>query len=439
MTENELFKLNLNDTIDVEHPVVLSLSGGVDSMVLYHVLKQAKFKLVIAHVNHKIRQASDDECNYLKEMANQEKIPFEGHVIDKKLKGNFQDAARNVRFTFLSACAKKHQTNQVVLAHHLDDQVETYLMRLIEGSPLQNLTGMSKVSTMNSVRVIRPLLDIPKSTIEAYAKEHNIKYFQDVTNTLNHYKRNRIRHKIIPEFINENPNVLSSLKTHINQLNSINVLIDDLANQYIETWPNQVPIEQFLSLSPLIQERILRHLIHIASSIQYNCSQKLINQLIDLIQPPRKNTVHPIGNHLNFHLEYDHFFICSNNQLKPPTVRIDELGEYQVSDALRYIISSEKLEHKTSNQTSLWYNDKVFPLYIRPRQAHDKLLCAFGHKKIKDLLIENKIPPSQRERLLMLTNDKEVLWIPFLKLSKHYSESEKKHLNKLYVYEVTKC
>ncbi|MFP4287134.1 MAG: tRNA lysidine(34) synthetase TilS [Candidatus Izemoplasmataceae bacterium] len=434
MQSIESVKLFLSQNFKKDEPIVLALSGGLDSMVLFDILNKNDYHIIIAHINHKKRKESDFEYEAIKNLALNHKIPFEGYILNDTLTDNFHDEARQIRLDFFKDVALKYNTNKILLAHHLDDQIETFFMKFFKGSPLTNLAPIEPITIINNINIYRPLLKLKKSTLLAYAKDHNITYYHDVSNDSTLYTRNRYRNKVIPILQEEVNHLDDVILTRLSQFKALNDLINDEAIKFIRKRPYQ--IETFNALNPLIKEAILKHLINNYTHGDYDISKALINHLIMLLSTYESNLTYPITEQLLLNIEYDEFFIASKPNKELKSIVIDKEGTYDFDTCKSIVVTHEKSSHISSNYVVLWYNSKVFPLVLRTRQPKDKIHLSFGHKKIKDLMIDKKIPPSQRNEIMLLTNDEEVLWIPFLKLR---SESFKHGSKKLYVYEVFKC
>ena len=425
----------LNTLTTKDETLVLALSGGVDSMVLFDILVKNDYKVIVAHVNHKQRKESDIEYAAIKMLAEKHKLPFEGYTINDPIDSNFQSTARHLRLNFFKDVAKKHQANKIVLAHHLDDQIETFFMKFVKGSPLQNLQSMKSVSDFNGISLIRPLLQTTKEFLVDYAKNNHVLYYEDYSNYSDTYTRNRFRKQIIPNMIDENPNFYTMMLDRLDQLNAVNALIANQATNFLSHHKKTIPIKSFIALNPLIQDEILRQLVNRFTNKTYNLSKQQLEQLLKLIHSQQGNMSYPIANVLVLHIEYNNFFISLPTEDSQKYIEITQAGTYHYDTQTSYVVTHDKSSHISSNYVVLWYNNKVFPLTIRPRKSGDQILCSFGHKKIKDLFIEKKISPSERNNIPLVANDKEVLWIPFLKMSKY----QKKLKKKIYIYEVQSC
>ena len=415
------------------NPIVVCLSGGVDSMVLFDVLKSLNQTMIIAHVNHKQRPASDDEYTAIKTLAKKHNIPFEGLVITDEITGNFQAETRKKRRIFFKSVAKKYNAKHIVLAHHQDDQIETILMRFIKGYSLSSLKGMSPLQHNGDYQIVRPFLDIKKSALLEYAHKHKIVYYEDSSNISNAYMRNRLRNDIIPKMLEENPNLHETMSRYQTTFTDIDDLINDHTKTLLKKWPTKIPITSFITLNPLIQTQLIKTKVAQLSPDDSSLSQGIIDTILDIVKTSDTNSVHPVNATVNFHKEYTDFFFAKSVQKSPKSITISKEGIYRIDEHSCFLVSHQNLTHIHSNYCVLWYNDKVFPVFLRNRKEGDKIHCSFGTKKVKDILIDKKISPSKRDTIILLANDEEVLWIPFLKISKHQNE---KHSNKLYIYEV---
>ncbi len=198
-----IIKYNL---LEKKDKVVVGISGGADSICLLHVLWSLKDEFDIAlygvHINHKIRQetAKRDEL-HAKAFCEQYHIPFfcfERDIpqITKKEKMSEEEAGRKIRYECFHEVLEQVNANKIAVAHHKNDQAETFLLHLCRGSGLEGLSGMYP----KREKIIRPLLFVTREEIEQYLYEHNIAYKEDETNKETIYARNKIRHEILPNF-----------------------------------------------------------------------------------------------------------------------------------------------------------------------------------------------------------------------------------------------
>lgn len=407
--------------------VVIALSGGVDSMVLLDVLKRLGLSIIIAHVNHNVRSESADELEFLRLLAEKEGYTFESHVIKENIPSNFQATARRIRYNFFHRIALKNRVRTIVLAHHLDDQVENYFMRLINNHDTLTLKGMQSVEIRDSHRIVRPFLNLRKEAIRQYATENDIRYFEDRSNLDKSYTRNRFRHDILPMLTKENPRLHDAIKNHMDAIADFEALVGHEINRLDNKWGSVVPVPEFLTLSDTIKKHYLLNKLKMIDG-EAHLSENELETIIDQIGG-LSNFKYDINESVILHKEYDVFFLTEKGDRKDVYISINGPGEYHIQKDCLFIVSHDKISHKTSKCLELWYNDSVFPLYLRNRSSGDYMTFSYGRKKVKNLLIDMKISPYERDRLILLAKGKEVLWIPELDIrSKQESGTKKIHI-----------
>jgi tRNA(Ile)-lysidine synthase len=191
--------------------ILVAVSGGVDSMVLLHLLHglapRHGWQLVAAHLNHQLRgRSSDADERLVGRTAQKLKVPLlVGRAAVRELaragKLSLEMAARELRHGFLAGTARRRHIRTVALAHHADDQIELFFLRLLRGSGGEGLAGMKWRAASASdaeIELVRPLLDQPKAALVKYAAEQGIRYREDASNAVLDFQRNRIRHELLP-------------------------------------------------------------------------------------------------------------------------------------------------------------------------------------------------------------------------------------------------
>ena len=202
---------------------VLAVSGGVDSMVMWHCMKQVSdwrdyqdVELIIAHFNHQLRSESDEEQRALKTLAHRQTLAYYTATWAYPADHNIEAAARQARYAFLADVVQETGASVIMTGHHLDDASETWYLKTTRGSSLKGLGGMptayercleTSQGESVTVRHLRPLLTSRKSDICWYAQQHQLRYFEDASNNSLDYFRNRLRHQLIPALNEENPNL----------------------------------------------------------------------------------------------------------------------------------------------------------------------------------------------------------------------------------------
>lgn len=238
-----------------EQPVLLALSGGPDSMLLFQILLSQSFPFEVAHIDHQWRKESTEEAAILREICLQQKIPFHLKQLEE-LQGNLEDAARKERMKFFQSLIKKQSLQAVITGHHADDRAETVLKRLLEGASLPAVSALPETSTMEAMSIWRPLIPFTKKQVVAALEERDISYFEDPTNKEGEYLRARCRTELIPylnkTFGKEVSKPLCQIADEIFEM-----------NQYIENMVGRYPGAENLDFSqgPVPHSYELKYLI----------------------------------------------------------------------------------------------------------------------------------------------------------------------------------
>ncbi len=238
---------------------LIALSGGVDSMVLAHLFLNNNLSFSVAHCNFNLRdKESNDDEKFIFNWSKENEIKcyiskFNTTDYCRKHKFGIQEGARNLRYEWFYELKDLYSFDYIVTAHHLDDQIETYLINSMRGSGLNGLLGI----TEKTDSLLRPLLKILKNEILVYANSNKIDFREDTSNSKNNYFRNMIRNLIIPQFKKFDDNVMLKFQTTIDNLNSTKIFADVILNQtknrifIYETDKIKVKIEDLKKLDPL--------------------------------------------------------------------------------------------------------------------------------------------------------------------------------------------
>lgn len=404
--------------------VCIGISTGVDSTVLLHCLMALKEELniniILCHVNHGKREQSNIEEQYIKEFALNndliiEVLHLDLHDIEND---NFQGAARLKRLQFFNDVMNKYNCKYLFLAHHLNDDIETSLMHIIRGSNLKGYAGIEEVVYNNDNKIIlRPFLTTLKQDIIDYSKQNNIRYFEDDSNNSDCYTRNRIRHHLVQDIFEENESFEKQfLEFKDNILNSYKIVCD-VRDQYIKENIEvldhiELDISSFNQLSEFMRTEVLFELLK-----KYQMSKANIKELIKYIESSKANLLINYKN-ITFCKQYNRVIISDKKELSQENninIVIDDLGIYDINDEYYLEVKTFTEEDLKKSQISLinlnviWYNSSMLPIVLRNRQNGDRIKINDGSKKVKDLLIDEKIPVNKRDDLLLLEKDNEIL------------------------------
>ena len=227
-------KINLD--LERKEKYILACSYGPDSMALFNLLLENNIFFVVAHVNYHILTNADEDEKKLREYCEKHniKIYVYSMYFDKKM-GNEEGVAREIRYTFFKNLAKTLDIPNILIAHNLNDSVETYFLQK-ERNNYVNCYGLSSYYTKNGVNMIRPLLNYFKSDLEEYCKDNNIPYSIDYSNFDQSYRRNYFRHSVVnnlskEEILSINNEIKSlNLKKEMQKLRVFKYLSDDFIN-----------------------------------------------------------------------------------------------------------------------------------------------------------------------------------------------------------------
>lgn len=241
--------------------LVVAVSGGPDSMVLLDLLRQLGYQLVVAHVNHGLRAAADKEEKLVHQYCVDHELDFVSQRVDLgKRKTAIEERARELRYAALARVAKQYQAKWIMTAHTANDQVETVAANWLRGSLVRGLGGMRVVSS----NIVRPLLGCWKTDLLAYAKQHQLKYAIDKSNTDPKFTRNRIRYQLLPELRKFNSRLDTNMWRNSWLWQQVDEALGDLAQAYLAKISSQtsagvaLSVSRLQELTPLMQVEVIK-------------------------------------------------------------------------------------------------------------------------------------------------------------------------------------
>jgi tRNA(Ile)-lysidine synthase len=455
------FPMNLIDQVErriEEHKmlvqgdaVVVAVSGGPDSVALLHILfllsERYAWKLVAAHVNHQFRgEESASEAVFVANLAKQWGLPCEVAEIDvpayiQQTSLNGQAAAREKRYEFLHAVAQQYSAKSIALAHHADDQAETILMRLIHGTGPSGLTGMQEIRREKKVELIRPFLRIYKSDIEQHCLQHGLAFCRDSSNELRKYFRNQIRLDVMPMLRTYNDHLPESLNRLADMMQAEDDYMESAAQQF---FAEQVTFESrcvrfsrqpFARLHVALQRRLIKLILdYLALGVEKVDFARIELMRNAILQDQTSNLKLDINEQLCMVREYDSIRFQAPRitvgayaypiMLEEVELRIPEAGKKLIIHVCeRKEISVDVISSSPLDTEAFFDLDQLeLPLLVRSRVTGDRMqpYGLNGTKKVKDMFIDAKIPPSQRDAVPLIVDAKgQVLWIPGLRHSNH--------------------
>lgn len=419
-----------HDLIDKSHTIILAVSGGVDSMVLWDVVHQLGLKYRVAHCNFQLRgKESEEDELFILEKAKGYNVP----VFSKKFKTlqysednnvSIQVAARELRYKWFYELLEMHQASSIATAHHLNDSIETFFLNLLRGTGLQGLTGIP----VKNDKIIRPLLFADRKSIVQYALSQNLEWREDSSNEKDYYQRNYIRHHIVPKFIELNPSFEKTMEVNISRLRESNKMYKQAVQRMktemlhydehsgcfrismLELAGRQLSPELFFEIIKEFDfnitqaENMLNACFSEPGKFFYSEShQALIDRLDILIKPLSKSTEATIlinkEDIENNAIQGLNFTLTLNKELSE---ELDPSLAYLDFDKLKYPITFRP-----------WKNgDKFQPLGMK------------GKKKLSDFLTDLKLSRIEKEAVMVLESQGEIIWVAGYRIGNPFKISE---------------
>ena len=428
--------------------VLVAVSGGMDSVTLIHVLRtlasEFDIRLAIGHLNHGLRQGdADRDAGFAAELAGRLNLPFYGdkrNVRQLKQDGrlSLEEAARDVRYEFLEAVSARHGFDKIATGHHANDNAEQVLMNLMRGSgPL----GLSGIAPVRGRKIIRPLLELKKSEIVEYVTEKKLAFVTDLSNTDQSFRRNRIRHHLIPELEKGyNPSIIDTL----NRVGAIlraedqwldNILTKDFQNCVAVHGTDSIRIDlsRFEGLATAAKRRIVRKAIQSVKTDLRRITLKHIDAILDLVARRSTDGRLNLPDGIRIRLKTTHLTVekrksagpgSSDFSEDPPAIdycyTIAGLQSIYIKEAGAVIKVSEIRrddlpEFKFVTKDTAYFDMErlLFPLIVRNFRPGDRFspLGLKGTQKLKKYFSDHKVPGAQRRRCPLLLSRNKILWI----------------------------
>ncbi len=407
--------------------VLLAVSGGVDSMVMLHLFaalrERMRFVLSIVHVNHQLRgeeSLADEKFVQEKSALLQvpcvcERIDVMSYAHDHKL--SKQAAARQLRYECFERVRQKVGARSVATAHQADDNAETVMLNILRGTGLRGLAGIPPKREPGSI--IRPLLFATRAEIEAYAEEHGLVYRKDTSNRSLAYRRNALRHTILPVLQKRVPNIFGILNTIAETMYDVNVRLHRSVDEALrsilrEDSPGQYSLDvQALEQKPdFLWSEILVEILH---RLRIEPTEKKVVALLRLCTSPTGRQVEMSGT-LSAHRNRDHVVFQRAKHAEHTRRCVKYGGCYNYNGGRISISKPEPVPsvfHETSGVEYVDADRLGRHLILRSWQAGDWFipLGMKTKKKLSDFFTDQKIPRYQKSSVPVLESDGSIVWI----------------------------
>jgi tRNA(Ile)-lysidine synthase len=356
--------------------VLLAVSGGKDSMALLHLMLETGIPFLVAHLDHGIREDSSLDCDFVREACLKLEKPFFWERVNipeiaAKRGWSLEEAARKIRYEFLTRTAKKTNSSAILTAHHLEDNAETVLMQLLRG------TARAIGIPARRGLILRPLLEISKFELKQFMLERGLTWREDSSNTDTTFTRNWVRLELMPKLLERYPKAAESLARYGMLARDEDAFLEELTAR-IPTWAD------LSRESKTLQRRYIRRQIESAS----------LNVDFAHLEDIRSNLENPAVTRVS--LPQDHIGVIQNGKL----------------EILNNSDTVARVNTRFTPTKPLNFDFSSFPNAIqRTRAAGDRIQLSGGTRKLSDVLIDKKIPRETRDSIPLVAQGSEVLFI----------------------------
>jgi len=402
-----------------EDKLILGISGGADSVCLMHILLALGYCFDLAHCNFNLRaeESNEDEV-FVKELAKKHKLKLHVKQFDTvnyatENKISTQMAARDLRYAWFHDLLASQNANYIAIAHHVNDDVETFFINLIRGSGLKGLLGIKEKNNA----VVRPLLSVSRVEIEHYLKEKGLLFREDSSNASVKYLRNKIRHELIPLLVEMNPSIQQTILDEMKILEGVSQIyatkIEEVRKELMQEKEGvvQFKISDLLTLNPL-----QNYLYELLSPYGF----VTIDAITKALQGQSGKQFFSASHQLVVDREY--IFISplkSENEVFTITEKTVDLLTPLV---LKFEITTDKTIVLDSEIAKLDFGKLQFPLTLRKWKQGDKFM-PLGMKKFKklsDFFIDNKFSILDKQEQWLLCSGNDIVWVVGCRIDERY-------------------
>ncbi len=422
--------------------VLVAASGGADStallLCLHDIAAVLNLRLTVAHLNHGIRgpEAAADE-DFIRSRSSDLGWPFVSASADLRSsaaagKRNLEEAAREARYEFLRRAAAAAGATRIATGHHLNDQAETILFRLLRGSGPEGLSGIRAV---DEGPIIRPLIECSRQQILEFLEERAASYRDDATNLDLSYRRNRIRHELLPYLETHfNPRLIETLAREAAIAGAAAAFLRHHARLEYERLRIAIPGGIALPAAPILQlhaavrpEVIRQALLDLSGSLR-GLDAAHIESILRLCEPNRSGRLIELPDSIRAGRELDTIELKRNVRTPagfhyefswPGRCLVPEAGLEFVASIEDLPADTEDSHDRGSSRARLDPDTLPEILVVRSRLPGDRYGGA-GHRKVKKMLLAARISPAARERLPMVADGPAVIWVPGFRPAKFY-------------------
>lgn len=420
--------IETHQLFETDDKLLVAVSGGVDSMVLLHLLFRGKYHAGIAHCNFQLRGTeSDGDESFVKAKAAAYDFPFYLRRFDTQRYAreqgvSIQMAARELRYGWFRQLADDGGYGKIVTAHHLNDSLETALLNFTKGTGVAGLRGMAA----KSPPLVRPLLCFTRQEVEAYADRHRIAWREDSSNSSEKYQRNLIRHRITPVLKAINPSLEHTFGHTTRRLRSLERLLTEAVRKEQEKTVKQgddvmIPCKRVLNMEIAVLEVLLK---------KYGLNWDQTVSIRACVSAGEVGKVF-YGEGCVLNVDRSAIIISPERDNVFEELTIPSDGEYVYPFGKLICTTSDRAgaaELPRGKETAFTDFDLLtFPLTLRLWRPGDTFqpLGMKGRKKLSDFMIDAKIPLNLKKRVAVITSDGHIIWVVGHRIDDRYKVSDK--------------
>ncbi|RAR49029.1 tRNA lysidine(34) synthetase TilS [Flavobacterium lacus] len=403
--------------------ILIAVSGGLDSMVLLHLIAQLNLEFAVAHCNFQLRKdESDEDEDFVKSYCKENSIQgffqkFNTNQFSEDEKVSIQVAARKLRYEWFYELLATENYDFVLTAHHLDDQLETFLINFSRGTGLDGLCG---IPSQND-KIIRPLLIFSRDEITTFANENKLKWRDDSSNASDTYLRNKIRHHVVPILKELNPSFLNSFENTIQHLNQAQSLVDDASRIVYRKVVQDVDNQKIIDLNELLQlPNYQAYLFQWLSPFGFLAWQ----DIYDLVEAQSGKQIFS-----------EHFRLVKDRETLIIETRSDKISdEYFIHKNQSELNFPLKLtfcnvsDITISNSKTIFVDVYAlkFPLKLRKWQEGDYFypFGMSGKKKLSKFFKDEKFSIIDKENAWLLCSENQIIWLVGKRLDDRFKVTE---------------
>ena len=407
------FQSHINENLPFlkKKKLLLATSGGIDSMVLLHLCYQLELDIRVAHCNFQLRgDESDEDVDFVKSQTEKLKIPifikkFDTKSFAQQQKSSIQVVARNLRYDWFNTLLINNDYDYILTAHHLDDSLETFLINFTRGSGLDGLTGIPQ----QNESIVRPLLPFFRTEIEIFAKENNVEWREDSSNTSDNYLRNKLRHDVIPMLKKINPSLLHSFENTISNLKQAQSLVDDASRIVYRKVVTDINFQKRINLTELIQlPNYHAYLYQWLEPLGFS-DWDSIN---DLATAQSGKQIHS-QNHTLLK-DRNELIVFPKQECEKTTLFLIEKDQNEIKFPLKMAFCNvDEISNQATNTIFVDEDKLQFPLEIRKWQEGDWFypLGMNGKKKLSKFFKDEKFSLLDKSSTWLLCSENQIVWV----------------------------